>query len=260
MNLTELYHHYNVQLADPRTNDMLLVGDPILVVGMLVLYAYIVLKWGPLYMETRKPYSLKGFIFYYNIFQIVSNAIIVYTLTTSGWTTEFGWGCEPVRYTRRPIDWRMVNIVHWTLMLKIIDLIETVVFVLRKKNNQISFLHVYHHISTVVVTYVCTKYFPGGMLSMQMIVNGSVHMIMYTYYLLASLGPKMQPYINPIKPHITKIQIIQFLLLLTHQSQAFSSSCDIPKIAPTIIVGNLLLNLALFLNFYRQSYSAKKIE
>lgn len=94
-------------------------------------------------------------------------------------------------------------------MLKTIDLIETMVFVLRKKNNQISFLHVYHHISTVLVTYICTKYYPGGMLSMQMIINGSVHVIMYIYYLLASLGQSTQGLLNPIKPYITRIQIVR---------------------------------------------------
>ncbi|XP_058806116.1 elongation of very long chain fatty acids protein 1-like isoform X2 [Phymastichus coffea] len=205
-------------------------------------------------MEHRKPYSLKTFIFYYNIFQIVSNAIIVYTFYTSGWATEFTLGCEPVRYTTRPIDIRMLNVTYSTLMLKTIDLVETVIFVLRKKYNQITFLHVYHHISTVLVTYICLKYFPGGMLSMQMIINGSVHVIMYTYYLLASLGSSWQNMLSLVKPYITRIQIIQFLFLVWHQAQAFSSSCPVPKFAPALICGNLLLNLALFLNFYRQSY------
>lgn len=116
----------------------------------------------------------------------------------------------------------MITISYWTYILKAIDLIETGVFVLRKKNNQITFLHVYHHISTVLVTYFCAKYFAGGMISMQMVVNGSVHVIMYTYYLLASRGPSMQKVLNPIKPYITRIQIVSkidthFYYLLSHR-------------------------------------------
>ena len=55
-------------------------------------------------MESRKPYSLKSFIFYYNIFQIVTNAIIVYKIYMAGYGTEYTLGCEPVRYTTRPVD------------------------------------------------------------------------------------------------------------------------------------------------------------
>ncbi|OXU23578.1 elongation of very long chain fatty acids protein 1 isoform X1 [Nasonia vitripennis] len=257
MSLSELYRHYMVDRADPRTNSWFMVENPLYICSIVFGYAYFVLKCGPKFMEKREPYSLKNFIFYYNIFQIVSNSIIVYVMYTAGWTTEFTLGCEPLRTSTRPIDMRLLNVVHWTYMLKTIDLIETMVFVLRKKNNQISFLHVYHHISTVLVTYICTKYYPGGMLSMQMIINGSVHVIMYTYYLLASLGQSTQGFLNPIKPYITRIQIIQFLFLLWHQSQAFLPSCPIPKWIPFMVIGNLLLNLLLFLNFYKKSYSKR---
>ncbi|KAJ8682488.1 hypothetical protein QAD02_018280 [Eretmocerus hayati] len=262
MTWSELYHYYNIEQADPRTNEWFLVQNPVYIILALFGYSYFVLNYGPKFMEKRKPYCLKSFIFYYNIFQIVSNAIIVYVMYTSGWSTEFTLGCEPVRTTTRPIDMRMIGITQWTLLIKIIDLVETMVFVLRKKYNQISFLHVYHHISTVLVTYLCVKYLPGGMLTMQMIVNGSVHVVMYTYYLLSSLGPSVQGILNPIKPYITRIQIVQFLFLVSHQSQAFLPSCPIPKKAPLMIVGNLVLNLLLFLNFYRKNYSKrpKKLE
>jgi hypothetical protein len=37
-----------------------------------------------------------------------------------------------------------------------------VVFVLRKKERQISFLHVYHHASQVLYTWAHLKYLPGS--------------------------------------------------------------------------------------------------
>jgi elongation of very long chain fatty acids protein 4 len=36
-----------------------------------------------------------------------------------------------------------------------------VVFVLRKKDRQVSFLHVYHHASQVLYTWAYLKYLPG---------------------------------------------------------------------------------------------------
>lgn len=47
-------------------------------------------------------------------------------------------------------------------MLKIFDLLDTIFFILRKKENQITFLHVYHHAGMIIVTWVGTRYLPGG--------------------------------------------------------------------------------------------------
>lgn len=93
-------------------------------------------------------------------------------------------------------------------LIKIVDLVETGVFVLRKKRNQLSYLHLYHHVSSVLVAYFCAKYAPGGMMSLQGVVNGSIHVIMYTYYLLSSLGPSMQRSLSSIKRYITTVQIV----------------------------------------------------
>lgn len=106
----------------------------------------------------------------------------------------------------------MVGMAKMLYLIKIVDLVETGVFVLRKKHNQLSFLHLYHHISSVLVAYFCVKYTPGGMMSLQGVVNGSVHVIMYTYYLLSSLGPSAQTMLGSIKRYITTIQIVSTLL------------------------------------------------
>lgn len=47
-------------------------------------------------------------------------------------------------------------------MVKILDLLETIFFVLRKKQNQVTFLHVYHHMGMVMGSWIATKYLAGG--------------------------------------------------------------------------------------------------
>ena len=45
---------------------------------------------------------------------------------------------------------------------KFVEFMDTVFFVLRKKNNQITFLHVYHHSSMALVLWMWTKWAAGG--------------------------------------------------------------------------------------------------
>lgn len=47
-------------------------------------------------------------------------------------------------------------------IMKVFDLLDTVFFVLRKKQSQISFLHVYHHAGMAFGTWVATKFLAGG--------------------------------------------------------------------------------------------------
>lgn len=97
-------------------------------------------------------------------------------------------------------------------MLKLIDLVETVVFVLRKKQEQISFLHVYHHVSTILLMWFMTKYYAVTMASFGILINCAVHVIMYTYYYLSTLGPNMQKILSPYKPIITSVQMVSVSL------------------------------------------------
>jgi hypothetical protein len=56
---------------------------------------------------------------------------------------------------------QMARWVWWVLILKITELADTVIFVLRKKHDQASFLHVYHHTATLLLAWISCKYAPG---------------------------------------------------------------------------------------------------
>lgn len=52
--------------------------------------------------------------------------------------------------------------VYLYFLAKISELLDTVFFVLRKKDRQISFLHLYHHTVMPMISWGATKYYPGG--------------------------------------------------------------------------------------------------
>ncbi|MGH0161028.1 UNVERIFIED_CONTAM: hypothetical protein FKN15_040361 [Acipenser sinensis] len=131
--------------SDPRLNVYPMMQSPTLMTSILVGYVIFVLKVGPRFMANRKPYDLKGVMVAYNFFLVAFSIFIVYEFLMSGWATDYTWKCDPVDFSNSPQGLRMVRVAWFFLFSKFIELLDTVFFVLRKKNSQVTFLHVFHH-------------------------------------------------------------------------------------------------------------------
>lgn len=103
-------------------------------------------------------------------------------------------------------------------LIKIFDLIETVIFVLRKKFAQISVLHVYHHMAVLVGVYMSLLVAPGGHSTFIGFGNLIVHAAMYTYYFLSAYDPEHRERYAKFKIHLTQMQIV---------SQAAAIECNV---------------------------------
>lgn len=115
--------------------------------------------------------------------------------------------CEPIDFGTGKIPLLVADCCHTYFLLKVADLLDTVFFVLRKKQNQITFLHLYHHTGMVVLIWNATKFFPGGHSIFTGFLNSIVHVVMYGYYLVSAFNPE---YKNNIwwKKYITQMQIV----------------------------------------------------
>ncbi|XP_026032706.1 elongation of very long chain fatty acids protein 4-like [Astatotilapia calliptera] len=96
-----------------------------------------------------------------------------------------------------------------------IEYLDTVFFILRKKFNQVTFLHVYHHCSMFTLWWIGIKWVAGGQSFFGAHMNAMIHVLMYLYYGLASCGPKIQKYLW-WKKYLTIIQMIQFHVTIGH--------------------------------------------
>lgn len=121
------------------------------------------------------------------------------------------WRCTPVETDRTsPKSLDQLHITYLTFLLKLVELCETVFFVLRRKNSQVSKLHVYHHVSTAILGWIMVKFVGGGMILFSVVLNSSVHIIMYSYYFAALFGEALQRQLEPIKRRITLIQMVSW--------------------------------------------------
>lgn len=90
--------------------------------------------------------------------------------------------------------------------MKFFELVDTVFLMLRKKKNQLSFLHVYHHSTMFMFSWICIKYVPGGSAFVPIIVNSIVHVFMYIYYTLAAIRFKK---VFKYKKFVTIMQLVK---------------------------------------------------
>lgn len=80
---------------------------------------------------------------------------------------------------------------------------------------------------------------------------------MYAYYGLSACGPNIQKYLW-WKKYLTQMQLIQFTIVLIHTAINYFSECSYPKGYDIAFMLYGAFIMSLFLNFYRQSYVAKK--
>ncbi|CAH1256890.1 ELOVL4 [Branchiostoma lanceolatum] len=120
---------------------------------------------------------------------------------------------------------------------------------MRKKSNQMTFLHVYHHSTMVINCWLGVKY----VAFFQAMLNSFIHIVMYLYYGMAAVGPHMQKYLW-WKRYLTSMQLIQFVAILTHTTVNFFSDCEFPQVYNIAVMAYSVSLIILFSNFYYQEY------
>ncbi|XP_055906771.1 elongation of very long chain fatty acids protein 7 [Eupeodes corollae] len=246
--------NFFVEHEDLRTKSWFLSNSPGPLITILAAYLYFCLYAGPRYMRDRKPYELKTTLLIYNAFQVLLSYVLFYEGYKGGWGGHYSFRCQEVIYETDPISMRMAGAVWLYYIAKLTELLDTVFFVLRKRQRQVSFLHLYHHTLMPVCAFVGVKYFAGGHGTLLGFINSFIHIVMYAYYLLSALGPKVQKYLW-WKKYLTIMQIIQFLIIFVHTLQIqFQPNCKFPKSIAALLTFNAGLFTYMFSAFYVKSY------
>jgi len=206
------------------------------------------------FMKDKKPWDLF-------VFRVVHNAILCFgsfVMVTAMVTQLIGiyqrGGVESLFCDANQIQLQG-DLYFWYYVFflsKFYEFLDTFVLIARRK--PVSFLHCFHHFITAFLCWVGLV----NALSIQwitIVLNGSVHVFMYYYYLAQTLGGDVW-----WKKHLTTGQISQFVLdilgslLWVYWKFENGSNCSGTNgslIFMDMVVGSFLI---LFINFYRQTY------
>ncbi|XP_043941832.1 elongation of very long chain fatty acids protein 4-like isoform X2 [Protopterus annectens] len=222
-----------LQNGDKRTDPWFLVYSPVPVSLIFILYLSIT-KFGPGFMKEREPLNLRVVLIVYNFALVCLSAYMFVEFQVTSFKAGYSYFCQPVDYSNSELGLR-------------------VFFILRKKFNQITFLHVYHHATMIFNWWAGVKYVAGGQSFFIGMLNSFVHIFMYLYYGLAALGPHMQQYLW-WKRYLTILQLLQFFLIAVHTSYNLFTECAFPDGFNIIVFVYIVSLIILFSNFYFQSY------
>lgn len=133
-----------------------LAGSPAPMLLIFTIYLVFVLKIGPNFMNDRKPVNLTKFTRIY-VVQVITCSYFLTRSHQKGFSFKTTWRClEKENDVEKIIEYK--SVLWCFLMLGLVELTETVIFVPRKKQTQVSLLHVYHHITTASLVWVFMKY------------------------------------------------------------------------------------------------------
>lgn len=203
----------------------------------------------------------------------------------------YNFSCEPVDYSNDPWALRMAAVLWWFYISKLLEFLDTVFFILRKKFNQLTFLHVYHHSTMFCFWWIGIKWVAGGsckyidlsafygngltslLAFIGALLNSFVHILMYAYYALAAAFPKSDFW---WKRYLTVIQLVsanlaqlgirrrvssmlsfqlQFNVAIVQTIRGLRINCPFPRRMGYTLIGYMVSFIVLFGNFWFQSYT-----
>ncbi|GBM97567.1 Elongation of very long chain fatty acids protein 4 [Araneus ventricosus] len=215
--------------GDPVTMNRFLMKTITPMITIVTSYVLFVTWIGPAIMKNRKPIQMRKLIIVYN-FGLV--AFYLYFLL------------------------RIFDLGYQLLVVRYIELLDTVFLVLSKKFNMITPLHVFHHSIVPVFGWFGFRSESSGYLAVFMAVNCVVHIVMYTYYAIAALGPKYQKYIW-WKKYLTSLQILQFFVMTLYTNIMFAIGCTTSKFTFMFCTFLSVLFFFLFINYYKRAYKSE---
>lgn len=80
-----------------------------------------------------------------------------------GWMAKYNWRCEPYKHDTSEHSLRIAETCWLYYISKFPELLDTIFFIMRKRFDQVSTLHVIHHGIMPFSVWWGVKFVPGGM-------------------------------------------------------------------------------------------------
>ena len=146
----------------------------------------------------------------YNAGLVALSAFMVLTVVVESSRLGYSWFNNPVDETPKALP--LAKALSIFYLSKFPELLDTVIMAIKGNTRQISFLHVYHHTSIIVIWFCiiyCTPYSECWFSAFQ---NSFIHTLMYSYYLMTSMQVGVF-FTRRLKKYMTQMQMVILMLI-----------------------------------------------
>lgn len=242
---------------DQRTLGWPLTDSPLPVAVITAVYVYFVKIAGPRWMSRRKPFDLKNVILVYNLLAAIFSGFFALRFAKLAYWDRGYTFLQDTDVSDEPASLEIVRLSWWLYMFKLSELSSTVFYVLRRKNDQVSGLHVVHHVIVAWNVWLNVSHSAQSHTMFVVCVNSFVHVCTYSYYFLAALGPAYRKWLW-WKQYLTIVQIVQFVLYLIHAVCLLFARGNYVPLFVWLEFGQAVLFFSWFVVFYVRSYTQRK--
>lgn len=216
-------------------------------------------RWVPLDVSQRwfrmSNVRFANTVRFYNLLQVAFNSYLFLAILHGYHATPVphssSWWHELERWTglsQTTLSWQ-VHTTQMYLVAKYVDWIDTLIIVLKKSRRQLSWLHCLHHLIMPWPVYAGMTVWPDVMIlyTYQNAMNSFVHVLMYGYYFVHSLFPRIEKY----KLLLTEFQLFQFFSCMVVAAVSMTKP-DFHWFGWSIYMAISLLMIRMFASFYAQ--------
>jgi len=187
----------------------------------------------------------------YNATQVALCGWMVYAAIAEHRRRGFSLVCNAFE----PAETGMAVVLHVFYLSKVLDFADTVFMIVKGNWRQVSFLHVYHHTSIFLMYWLNANANYDGDIYFTIVLNGTIHFIMYGYYLATAFNVHVP---QLIKKSITNAQLIQFCSMEGQGAYLLWNKCVAPRNITILYMLYISTMLVLFLDFKKKTYAKAK--
>lgn len=254
--LGDFYDQEMVSRAHPEVMRWPYVGDVRVCLSIMLAYFMFINYIGPAMMRNKRPFDLRWLMIPYNILLVLANFCIFYEFARLRLFGKLDIGSSDwssLDLKEHPHIYRLAEVTWYFYMTKYFELFDTVIFVLRKKERQLSRLHIIHHTTVPLIVLCVLRTNPRGCNTFFPLANAFVHCIMYTYYGIAAFGDDVTIHLK-FKKYVTLTQLLQFISVMGYflSLPVYGAQWeDMVPLGSVILAGFFFV---LFCNFYWHEY------
>jgi elongation of very long chain fatty acids protein 4 len=230
------------------------LNSPAVVVGSFLSYGLACGAARTLWSDRKAIAVPRALLVLYNAAQVMLSATICFGTLLSARAAGYSFFGNRIFDAQRAAlagEQGVMFFIRLFTLSKYVDLLDSLFLILAKRDRQLSFLHCSHHALVPIAVWYGMWHSPNGDSYVPCLVNSFVHTIMYSYYLLTTLGLRC-----PWKRWLTTVQLAQFAFLLVFGAAGWLAG----SLAPQTVAANTAVQLAMlvmFSQFYAREYKAR---